>query len=449
MNIMSIPDNPIQEPRSDVLVIGGGPAGTTVATLLKEKGWNVVLLEQAQHPRFHIGESLLPMNLPLLERLGVLEQVRAIGVVKYGAEFCTPGATAHQTIHFREALDSNHPYAFQVKRSEFDELLFRNCAARGVRVHEGIKVKNVDFQPNQTTRVHSIDAQGVKRVWETRFVVDASGRDTLLARKFDLKQKNPKHQSAAIFGHFRDVVRRTGQDEGNISLYWFEHGWFWMIPLREGLMSVGAVCWPEYLKTRRTGPEDFLWQTIRLCPGVQERMQQAQRVGEVRATGNYSYRSSRMVGDGYILVGDAFAFIDPVFSTGVFFAMNSATLGAEAVDAWLRDPATAGPALRRFDRRVRHGIKVVSWFIYRFTSPGMQELFMEPREIFRIKQAVVSMLAGDIFRATPIALPLAIFKAVYYLTLAAAGSRAWAAYQRRKYNVRLLFSGGTTPQDQD
>lgn len=449
MNEISIPDNSIQPPPSDVLVMGGGPAGTTVATLLKEQGWDVVLLEQEQHPRFHIGESLLPMNLPLLERLGVLEQVRAIGVVKYGAEFCTPGATAHQTIRFGEALDSSHPYAFQVKRSEFDELLFRNCAARGVRVHEGSKVKDVDFRPNQTTLVHSIDAQGVKRVWETRFVIDATGRDTLLARKFDLKQKNPKHQSAAIFGHFRDVIRRTGQDEGNISLYWFDHGWFWMIPLRDGLMSVGAVCWPEYLKTRRTSPEDFLWQTIRLCPGVQERMQQAQRVGEIRATGNYSYRSSRMVGDGYVLVGDAFAFIDPVFSTGVFFAMNSATLGAEAVHAWLRDPATAGPALRRFDRRVRHGIKVVSWFIYRFTSPGMQALFMEPREVFRIKQAIISMLAGDIFRATPIALPLAIFKAVYYLTSAAAGSRAWTAYQRRKSNVRLLFSGGTTPQDQD
>jgi flavin-dependent dehydrogenase len=437
-----------QEPCSDVLVVGGGPAGTTIASLLKEKGWRVVLLEQDHHPRFHIGESLLPMNLPILERLGVLEQVRAMGVVKYGAEFNALGAADCQTIYFRDALAQNHPYAFQVKRSEFDALLFRNSATKGVLVHEGVKVKDITFRPGQTALVHSVAARGTTQVWETRFVVDATGRDTFLARKFGLKQKNPKHQSAAIFGHFKNVTRRSGQDEGNISLYWFEHGWFWMIPLRDEVMSVGAVCWPEYLKTRRTRPEEFLWQTIQLCPGVQERMQQAQLLGEVCATGNYSYRTSRMYGEGYLLVGDAFAFIDPVFSTGVFFAMNSATLGAEAVDTWLRDPASAQRALQRFDRRVRHGIKVVSWFIYRFTSPTMQELFMSPRDTFRIKQAIISMLAGDVFRATPIALPLALFKAVYYMTSTAIFSRAWAAYQRRKYNVKLLFTGGTTPQDQ-
>lgn len=443
----SISNTPIQEPCSDALVIGGGPAGATIAALLHEKGWNVTLLEQDHHPRFHIGESLLPMNLPLLERLGVLEQVRAIGLVKYGAEFSAPGAGGYETIRFSEAMDDGHPYAFQVKRSEFDELLFRNCAARGVRALEGVKVKDVEFRPGRTSLAHTVDAQGVRQVWETRFVIDATGRDTLLARKLALKRKNPKHQSAAIFGHFANVVRRSGQDEGNISLYWFEHGWIWMIPLRDGNMSVGAVCWPEYLKTRRVSPEEFLWRTIRLCPDVADRMRRARLVNEARATGNYSYRASRMYGDGYILVGDAFAFIDPVFSTGVFFAMNSAALGAEAVHAWLQNPAAAGPALRRFERRVKHGVRVVSWFIYRFTSPSMQRLFMAPRNDFRIKQAITSMLAGDVFRDTPIRTPLAVFKGVYYLTSGMLWARAWAAYRRRKANVKLAFNGGTTPQD--
>jgi flavin-dependent dehydrogenase len=434
---------------NDVLVIGGGPGGTTIATRLHQQGWHVVLLEQDHHPRFHIGESLLPMNLPILEQLGVLEQVRAIGVVKHGAEFNpaeTPGQ--HQTIYFRDALNKEHPYAFQVRRSEFDHLLFQNCAAKGVAVYEGVKVQDVQFRPGQTSLVHTVDEQGQVRVWESRFVVDASGRDTFLARKLGGKRKNPRHQSAAIFGHFRNVTRRPGNDAGNISLYWFQHGWFWMIPLRDDVMSVGAVCWPEYLKTRRVPAAEFLQQTIALCPDIQARMQAAAAVGEVRVTGNYSYRNDRMYGDGYLLVGDAFAFIDPVFSTGVYLAMNSAVLGAEAVDTCLREPARAARALARFDRQVRYGIGVVSWFIYRFTAPAMQELFMAPRNVLRIQEGITSMLAGDLFRRTPITLPLLAFKMVYYLTSALRFSRAWAAYQRRRLNAALTFSGGTTPQDQ-
>jgi len=440
--------DPDSEFCTDVLVIGGGPGGSTIAALLREKGWRVTLLEKDRHPRFHIGESLLPLNLPILERLGVLEQVKAIGVVKYGAEFGVEhGADKRQTIYFGNALDKGHPYAFQVRRSEFDHLLLRNSAIKGVDVREGIRVQEVGFQHDATALISAVDEGGERRQWRARFLVDASGRDTFLARKLDLKKKNPKHQSAAIFSHFKHVVRRPGRDEGNIGIYWFEHGWFWMIPLRDGVMSVGAVCWPEYLKTRKTDLETFLWDTIKLCPPVFERMQQAIRCDEARATGNYSYRADRMYGDGYLLVGDAFAFIDPVFSTGVFLAMNSAVLGAEAVDACLRDPARAAPHLRHFDRRVRYGIKTVSWFIYRFTSPAMHRLFMAPRNVFRIEEAIISLLAGDIFGKTPIALPLALFKAIYLATSAAALPRAWVAYRRRKRNVALAFTGGTTSQD--
>ena len=243
---------PVQ--RCDVLVIGGGPAGSTAATLLREMGWRVVLLEKDRHPRFHIGESLLPMNLPILERLGVLEQVRSIGVRKLGAEFggADGGVGTRQTIYFRNAMDKAHPLAFQVRRSEFDEVLIRNAATRGVEVHEGTRVTRVE--PRGKGRDHSVvDAQdegGQLLRWRARFVVDASGRDTCLARQLGLKRKNPRHQSAAVFGHFRNVERRSGEDAGNIGIYWFRYGWFWMIPLRDGVTSVGAVCWPEYLKTR-------------------------------------------------------------------------------------------------------------------------------------------------------------------------------------------------------
>jgi flavin-dependent dehydrogenase len=439
---------PMPETVSDVLIIGGGPAGTTAATLLQQSGWRVVLLEKEHHPRFHVGESLLPMNLPILERLGVLEQVRGIGVTKYGAEFGSAVETRYQTIRFSDALDKNHPYAFQVRRAEFDDLLFRNSVAKGVTAREGVRVTEVIFRPGRNTIVRSVDDNDRQQVWETRYVIDASGRDTFLAHKFKCKQKNSHHQSAALFGHFANVTRRFGKDEGNISIYWFQHGWFWMIPLQDGIMSVGCVCWPEYLKTRRTSPDAFLWQTIALCPPVQERMCQAQLLGAAGATGNYSYRAGHMVGDGYLLVGDAYAYVDPVFSTGVYFAMNGAVLAAEAVNAYLREPTQAKSLLAQFDRQVRHGINVVSWFIYRFTSPAMQSLFMAPRNVWRLEEALISMLAGDVFRNTPIAARLALFKLIYRVTGLLQSSRAWTAYRLRKRNVKLLFEGGTTPQDQ-
>ncbi|MFO1154419.1 MAG: NAD(P)/FAD-dependent oxidoreductase [Rhodospirillales bacterium] len=441
---------PASESVSDAVVIGGGPAGTTIAILLKEKGWRVTLMEQDRHPRFHIGESLLPMNMPILENLGVLDEVRRLGVPKYGAEFCPgdhPGEP--EIIYFANAFDKAHPFAYQVRRSEFDQILYRNARAKGVEAHEAVRVKDVSFGAgaDNTHVVHTIDDGGVARDWRTRFVVDASGRNTFLSRKLNLKKKNPDHQSAAIFGHFDNVLRRPGRDSGNISIYWFEHGWFWMIPLYDGVMSVGAVCWPEYLKKRTCSPEEFLWQTIRLCPQVAARMQNAAFVDKARATGNYSYTSKQMYGDGYILVGDAFAFIDPVFSTGVLLAMTGAVFGAEAVDAYLRDPSAAAPLFRRYERKMRQGIATVSWFIYRFTSPAMQELFMAPRNVLRMQEAITSVLAGDVFGSTPLRMPLAAFKAIYYFTYMMRLSQAWRAQKRRRQSVGVRYDGGTLPED--
>ncbi len=251
-----------------MLVVGGGPAGSTIATLLVEKGWQVTLLEKEHHPRFHIGESLLPMNLPILERLGVLEEVRRIGIIKHAAEFVSDRYPDRpQVFRFSKAMNNRYPYAFEVRRSEFDHVLLQNSVAKGVEVHEGVQVHDVDFQEDGSSIVHATGSDSVPCEWRAGFVVDASGRDTLVSRKLGWKQKSDKHNSAAVFGHFDGVVRRSGEDEGNISIYWFKHGWFWMIPLRDGTMSVGAVCWPEYLKTRRTSLAEFLAQTITLVPG--------------------------------------------------------------------------------------------------------------------------------------------------------------------------------------
>jgi len=401
----------------DVLVIGGGPAGSSMSAFLTQKGWKVVLLEKQHHPRFHIGESLLPLNMPIIDRLGVRQEVESIGMLKPGAEFNYAGYKP-AVYYFSNALDKNFPVAYQVRRSEFDHILLRNSARLGTDVREGLRVTDVEFRPGQPTRVHAEDESGAQHLWETKYLVDASGRDTFLASRQRMKQRNSQHNSSAIFGHFSGVERRPGQDAGNISVYWFEHGWYWMIPLKDGAMSVGAVCWPYYLKSRDKPVDDFLWDTLRLNPLLAERMQNAKLMGPALATGNFSYQADQMYGDGWLLIGDAYAFIDPVFSSGVFLGMNSAELGAQVVDDMLRkgDVSVAANAaqLRRYEKTLHYGLKTFSWFIYRITTPALRRMFMSPRNLFRMEEGILSLLAADIFRHTPIRFPLFMFKLIYY-----------------------------------
>jgi flavin-dependent dehydrogenase len=238
----------------DVLVIGGGPGGSTAAALLAEMGYRVVLLEKARHPRFHIGESLLPANLPIFERLGVAAQVRAIGMEKWGAEFVSHWDKRGQEFRFEQAWDKSLPMAYQVRRSEFDEILIRRAAQLGAQVIEGCSVREVDFLPHGV-RVRAEHEDGRTASWSADYIVDASGRDTFLGNRLHAKQRDKKHASAALFAHFSGAPRECGKRAGNITIYWFDHGWFWLIPLADGTTSVGAVVWPSYLMSR-TG---WLW----------------------------------------------------------------------------------------------------------------------------------------------------------------------------------------------
>jgi len=429
----------------DVLVVGGGPAGSTVATLLAERGHDVVVLEKAHHPRFHIGESLLPANVELLDKLGVRDDVERIGMLKYGVEFVSPNHAHRSYIEFGDALDKNMPYAWQVRRSAFDEILFRNAAAKGARMFEGVRVREVVFDADgatvQAERAADDDAAPgpVRQTWRAKFVVDASGRDTLLANQFKCKQKNERHNSSALFGHFAGAKRLAGKLEGNITILWFDHGWFWFIPLADGTTSIGAVCWPYYLKSRAKNKSlvEFFHDTIALCPDLVERLQGATLVDDqVHATGNYAYTSTHSTGERYLMLGDAYTFIDPVFSTGVYLAMHSAFDAVPVIDATLREPQRAAARRSAFERAMRFGPREFSWFIFRVTNPTIRDFFMHPQNPFGVKEGLISMLAGDIYGKTPIWGRVRALKVLYYLVSLGNFSRTWRAWKQRRLNIR-------------
>jgi len=402
-----------------------------------------MMLEKSRHPRFHIGESLLPMNLPILERLGVLEQVRAIGTHKPGAEFPVDEVN-YNTFRFERAIDAQFGYAFQVKREEFDQLLFEHAKANGVDAREQVKVERIEFGPDgRPAGALATDADGQPVRVRMRYLVDASGRDTLLGAQLKLKRKNALHQSAAIFSHFTGVTRREGEDAGNITVQRFAHGWMWLIPLRQDVMSIGAVCFPDYLKTRRGDNEDFLMRTLESEPAAWDRMANAQRVAPVHVTGNYSYTCTRMTGPGWVMVGDAYAFVDPVFSSGVYLGMNSGEQAADVVDGALRDPAREAALQQAMERRLKRGLKHFQWFIYRFTTPVMRHLFNHPRNAWQVEQAVISMLAGDVFDNRKVLRRLRIFRAIYAITALQLAPQALRGWLLRRRQVGVSISGDT------
>jgi flavin-dependent dehydrogenase len=313
-------------------------------------------------------------------------------------------------------------------------VLLKNAAAKGAEIHEGCRVTGVEFIEGGGALATAED--GGEQRWRARFVVDATGRDTFLANRLKLKQRNRRHESAAVYGHYTGATRLEGREEGNISIFWFPKGWFWFIPLSDGTTSVGAVCPSGVMKERKGDVTEFFCELVALCPGLTERLNDATLTGPATATGNYSYGTDKMFGESHILVGDASMFIDPVFSTGVYLAMRSAFMGADALATCLDRPDQAKAALEKFERDVENGRDRFTWFIYRITSPAIRKLFMAPSNIFRVEEAVLSLLAGDLAANSPIRLRLFLFKVFYYLHTA--GSRLGAFLAR--------FAGGVSSQ---
>ncbi|HEY0635312.1 MAG TPA: NAD(P)/FAD-dependent oxidoreductase [Gammaproteobacteria bacterium] len=419
----------------DVLIIGGGPGGSTAAALLAQKGYRVAVMEKEQFPRFHIGESLLPTNNAIFEQLGVMEQVARAGIVKNAAEFDSMFHGRKQQFHFAGALGHKYTYGFEINRADLDQILLDNCRAKGAEVHEQSRVTQVDFSDAHTVVVTARHPEG-ERQWHARFLIDASGRDTFLANRFKCKQPHPKHASAAIYGHLEGVERLSGSDEGNISLFWFDHGWFWLIPLPNGITSVGMVCWPYHLKSRKGDLDSFFFEGVASCPPLAARMKNAKLTRPVTATGNYSYLSSRMTGDRHLLLGDAFAFVDPVFSSGVLLAMKGATFAAKAVDGSLRHPSQAQQHLRQFEKSVVKGLQGFTWLIYRMTTPVMRDLLMSPSSKYDLEAAVLATLAGDVYDNPAARAKMRLFKLIYYIRSLATLPDSIRAYFRHQRQIR-------------
>ena len=389
----------------DVVVVGGGPAGSTIAALLAQKRHHVVVLEKERFPRFHVGESLLPLNLPLFERLGVADDVRRIGVYKPGAELISDAHQAAATFRFCDNRYLRVGHSYQVRRSDFDKLLLDNSRRLGAQVLEGTRVTDVALGAGHRSCVTATGPDGAPTQWLARFLVDASGRDTLLAGRLGLKRIDKRNNTAAVFGHFRNVPRRPGDKAGMITIYLFEHGWFWLIPLPDEVMSVGLVGTQAFFKTRQADIDSFFARAVASCPSLAVHMANAEPIGALAACADYSYDARHYVGEGHILVGDAAAFIDPLFSSGVMMAMSSAEFGAAVVDACLHGRETRR-LVRDYERKIRRSLGSLAWLIYRINSPVLRDLLTSSFDIFNTRHELITILAGDFYERRSLLSPL-------------------------------------------
>jgi flavin-dependent dehydrogenase len=397
----------------DVLVIGGGPGGSTAAALLAAQGVDTVLLEKSRHPRFHIGESLLPRNMELFERLGIRPQVEAMGVHKPGAEFISDASGAGVAFRFADSLRQGCSYACHVRRAEFDAALFANARARGARAAEGMRVRTVRLAKGAGRALVQAEGEGgAIRHLAPRFVLDASGRDSFLANALGTRSLDKRNNTAAVFGHFHGVAPSSTQTEGFITIHLCAEGWIWTIPLPDGVTSIGYVG-PAAAFKGHTDMQALLLARLHASPTLRPRLRESALASAVSGTGNYSYRARSAWGDGFFLIGDAFGFIDPVFSSGVLMAMTSGERAADVARAWLDDPRAGRAAARRADRKGSREMDQFGWLIHRINDPVLRHMFMSPSNVLRMRDGLVQMLGGHAPASLRAHLPIAAFKLTF------------------------------------
>jgi flavin-dependent dehydrogenase len=388
----------------DVIVIGGGPAGSTASTLLAREGFRVTLFERERFPRFQIGESLLPYNNDVFRRLGVYEKLLDGGFFpKYGGEFVTADGTANKVFRFSENLEPPYRRAFQVERSRFDQILLDHSRENGVEVREGTAIARVDLSDKSRAVVETTSGER----HEARFVVDCTGHGALLANATGRRENIASLQKTAIFSHYRNVAQIEGPDRFNTVVVVLRNGWFWLIPLSEDKTSVGLVIDRESVIESGLTPEELLERTIAMTPFVAERMKNAERTMEVRQRKDFSYRVSTLAGENFAVSGDAAGFLDPIFSTGVLIAMSSSSRLANAIAEKLRTGSMRG--LLRYQRKTQTAIDRYLRFIENFYRRPFVEMLLHPNPPRTMFLAIVRLLGGNVFSSRFDRMMLAIF----------------------------------------
>jgi FADH2-dependent halogenase len=388
----------MSEPAHDfeVAVIGGGPAGATVASHLARAGRRVVVFERDRFPRFHIGESLLASVNDVLAEIGADGLVRARGFpAKWGATFITADGSIERFADFAVSREVPAPQTWQVPRAEFDDLLLRHAAASGADVREEHRVLDAAVDADGVT-VTVRDGAGRTVATRAAAVVDASGRLGVLARKLGLRVDEPRLTSIAVFAHYSGVPRREGRRAGDISIIArHDLGWFWFIPVSDSLMSVGVVLpRPAFDALPRMAHEALLDHAIAETPAAAALMRHARREWPVRVEKDFSFGTRAYAGDRWLLVGDAGSFLDPVFSTGVAIALESGVEAARALDRALATGDLSRRAFAAFDRRQRQRYLAFRRFVLAFYTRGFRDLFFQPVPAPYIFRAVVTSLAG-------------------------------------------------------
>jgi flavin-dependent dehydrogenase len=403
---------------SDVAVIGGGPGGAAVATHLARGGLSVTLFEREIFPRFKVGESLVPATMLLLQRLGVLEPIERGGFqIKYGATFLDQDTGYGHTFYFLRGMPWPH-WTYNVARADFDAILLDHARKQGVTVQQPALVSGAAFDADGVTLdVVSGDDRLQHRA---RFLVDASGRDGFLASRLGQRRRVPNLGKVALFAHYRGADRFPGLEEGNVRVYLFDGGWFWWIPMADEVTSIGAVVHARVVREHAGSPDALFEAMVHRCRAVIDHLGRAQRITPIHRAANFAYTNTPVVGDRFLAVGDAIAFVDPIFSGGVFIAMRSAELAAEAIlDGFARDRFRARH-FKRYERRVWRGLTPFFRFIHKYYEPAFLDLFLRPKDVFGMVRAVLSVLSGGSFIRMPLRVRLSLS-----LLFALARLQAW------------------------
>jgi flavin-dependent dehydrogenase len=378
--------------RVDVAIVGGGPGGSSTAAFLAERGLSVAVFEREAFPRFHVGESLMPATMLLLEEMGVRQEVEAHGFqLKYGASFIDEDSGATQTFYFLPGQPWPN-YTYEVARAEFDTVLLDHARKRGASVYQPATVESADVDADGVTVTASADGEPV--VVRAAVLVDASGRDGFMASRYGERRRIANLGKVALFAHFRGARRAPGLEEGNIRIYVFRDGWCWWIPLANDLTSVGAVCHARTVRQWSGDMEGLYESMLRRSRGVSENLAGAVRIMPVHTAANFAYHNSPVIADRFVAVGDAIAFVDPIFSGGVYIAIRTGQLAAGAIAEALAAGDVRRARFVDYERRVRAGLHPLFQFIHRYYEPAFFHLLMRPSNKLGVYVAVLNVLSG-------------------------------------------------------